>query len=89
MFKNNRNDSHFCKIKKKINFLNENHNLMRELLGWPKPQDQNELTVRELYVSKNTYWWMYSPPYTVAADFVQIDLLRSWLEERQEFQKTA
>ncbi|MDP2596389.1 hypothetical protein [Alteromonas stellipolaris] len=89
MFKNNRNDSHFCKIQKKTNFLNENHRLMRELLDWPEPQGQSELTVRELYVSKNTYWWMYSPPYTVAADFVQIDLLRSWLEERQEFQKPA
>lgn len=89
MFKNNRNDSHFCKIKKKTKFLNENHNLMRELLGWPEPQGQSELTVRELYVSKSTYWWMYSPPYTVAADFVQIDLLRSWLEERQDFQKTT
>ena len=89
MFKNNRNDSHFCKIKKKTNFLNENHNLMRELLDWPEPQDQSELTVRELYVSKNTYWWMYSPPYNVTADFIQIDLLRSWLEERQDFQRTT
>jgi hypothetical protein len=52
---------------------------MRSLLKWPDPNLSYEMKVKELYVSRYSYWWMFAPPYPVPTEFVQIDLLETWV----------
>ncbi|WP_219704155.1 hypothetical protein [Marinomonas lutimaris] len=81
MFDQSKGKSHLCKIKKRRDFLNSNFDLIRSLLNWPAPETQKLSQVIELYVSKYSFWWMFSHPYEVPTKFVQIDLLNQWLEE--------
>jgi len=79
MFEPSKGKSHLCKIKKRRDFLNINYELMRTLLKWPDPNLSYEMKVKELYVSRYSYWWMFAPPYPVPTEFVQIDLLENWV----------
>ena len=79
MFEPSKGKSHLCKIKKRRDFLNINYELMRTLLKWPDPNLSYEMKVKELYVSRYSYWWMFAPPYSVPTEFVQIDLLETWI----------
>jgi hypothetical protein len=81
MFDPSKNKSHICKIAKRRRFLQNNFDIIRELLEWPKPTLQSKEQIRELYVAKNSYWWMFAPPYSVPTEFVQIDLLESWFKQ--------
>jgi hypothetical protein len=79
MFEPSKGKSHLCKIRKRRDFLMTNVELMRTLLKWPAPSISNDIDIKELYVSRYTYWWMFAPPYPVPTEFVQIDLLEAWI----------
>lgn len=66
------------KIEKRRNFLAQNTDTLRTLLGWPEPTEKR-LSVTELYVSKDMHFWLRFPPYEVPTYFVQIDTLDAWL----------
>ncbi|MDO7928395.1 hypothetical protein Q6A51_16530 [Pseudomonas sp. KFB-139] len=66
------------KIEKRRNFLAQNKDVLRALLGWPEPADK-PFSVTELYVSKDMHFWLRFPPYEVPTRFVQIDTLDAWL----------
>jgi hypothetical protein len=68
----------FTKIERRRNFLLLNTDRLRALLKWPPPEAEN-LTIHELYVSRNIYWWMRNPPYEVPTQFVRVDALDNWL----------
>lgn len=84
MFESSKGKSHLCKIRKRRDFLNTNFELMRSLLKWPAPSTSNDIEIKELYVSRYTYWWMFAPPYPVPTEFVQIDLLEAWIKANCE-----
>lgn len=67
------------KIERRRVFLTNNVDALRSLLGWPEPSHK-PLTVTELYVSRDTHFWLRFPPYEVPTHFVQIDMLDSWLK---------
>ncbi len=66
------------KIERRRDFLAENADTLRTLLGWPAPADK-PFSVTELYVSKDMHFWLRFPPYEVPTRFVQIDTLDAWL----------
>lgn len=66
------------KIERRRNFLAQNTDTLRTLLGWPEPADK-PFSVTELYVSKDMHFWLRFPPYEVPTYFVQIDTLDAWL----------
>jgi hypothetical protein len=67
------------KIERRRFFLKENADKLRTLLGWPAPADK-PFSLTELYVSKDTHFWLRFPPYEVPTYFVQIDTLDAWLQ---------
>jgi hypothetical protein len=81
MFDPSKAKSHLCKIAKRRKFLQENFAVIRESLGWPSSSSGIDEKVKELYVSKDSYWWMFATPYSVPTEFVQIDLLENWFKE--------
>lgn len=66
------------KIERRREFLTQNWDILRSLLGWPTPADK-PFSLTELYVSKDTHFWLRFPPYEVPTHFVQIDTLDAWL----------
>lgn len=66
------------KIERRRNFLTQNTDTLRTLLGWPEPAEK-PLSVTELYVSKDMHFWLRFPPYEVPTRFVQVDTLDAWL----------
>lgn len=66
------------KIERRRDFLIENAETLRTLLGWPAPAEM-PLLLTELYVSKDMHFWLRYPPYEVPTRFVQIDTLDAWL----------
>jgi hypothetical protein len=68
----------FSKIEHRSEFLKANLGRVRQLLNWPSAAIANE-TIREVYVSREIYWWMRHPPYEVATEFVKVDALDSWI----------
>ncbi|MCY1512115.1 hypothetical protein D9M68_465630 [compost metagenome] len=66
------------KVERRRNFLAQNTDTLRTLLGWPEPAEK-PLSVTELYVSKDMHFWLRFPPYEVPTYFVQIDTLDAWL----------
>ncbi|EAA0890473.1 hypothetical protein D7Y87_02530 [Salmonella enterica] len=69
------------KIEKRINFLAENYNDIRTLLNWNEPADDHDVKFINLYISRQTYWWLRYPPYETNINFVQVDALEAWLQE--------
>jgi hypothetical protein len=76
----NQKKSHVSKIDKRGDFLKKHSGRILELLNWPKPHDGVEPKYIDLYVSRETYWWMVNPPYSTNIEFVKIDLLDNWLK---------
>lgn len=66
------------KIERRRDFLTQNADTLRTLLGWPAPADK-PFSLTELYVSKDMHFWLRFPPYDVPTRFVQIDTLDAWL----------
>lgn len=81
MFNSSKDKSHLCKIAKRRRFLTSNFDTVRTLLDWPNPATPGTEKIRELYVSKDTYWWMFATPYNVPTEFVQINLLENWFQK--------
>ena len=71
----------FKAIERRRRFLAENVDKLREILGWPEPEQGIEISFDEIYVSRDIYWWMRNPPYQVPTKFVRIDALDVWLRE--------
>jgi hypothetical protein len=74
--------SHVKKIERRSDFLKKHSDKIVGLLGWPLPEINLTPKVVNLYVSRDTYWWMVNPPSDVEVDieFEQIDFLDSWLK---------
>lgn len=68
----------FAKIERRRAFLSTNMERLRELLKWPAPTT-SQISIDELYISKEIYWWMRFPPYEVSTQFVRIDGLDFWM----------
>jgi hypothetical protein len=68
----------FSKIERRRKFLLLHAGRLRALLKWPPPETEN-LTIHELYVSRDIYWWMRNPAYEVPTQFVRVDALDNWL----------
>lgn len=66
------------KIEGRRDFLIQNADTLRTLLGWPAPAEK-PFSLKELYVSKDMHFWLRFPPYEVPTRFVQIDTLNAWL----------
>lgn len=66
------------KIERRRDFLIQNADRLRTLLGWPAPAEKS-FSLTELYVSKDMHFWLRFPPYEVPTRFVQIDTLDAWL----------
>jgi hypothetical protein len=75
----------FSKIEGRRAFLAANVDRLRELLKWPAPVQATAVSVDELYISKEIYWWLRFPPYEVPTQFVRIDYLSAWLTEHDHF----
>jgi hypothetical protein len=73
------NREQFAKIERRRAFLQAQMERIRKALGWPLPPTGLQTIVRELYVSRDIYWWMRNLPYPVPTHFVRIDSLDSWL----------
>lgn len=69
---------HLYHIEKRREFLKKNAKRMLELLKWPLLKD--ELKYQELYISRDTYYWMVNPPYKVPTQFVRVSDLDAWLQ---------
>lgn len=69
----------FMKIERRRAFLFEHLDHLRQLLAWPPPLGDSTPTVKDIYVSRDIYWWMVNPPYAVPTEFVRIDALDNWL----------
>lgn len=72
----------FAKIEARRAFLGENMDRLRKLLEWPAPTQAAAVSVDEIYISREIYWWMRFPPYKVPTQFVRIDYLNTWLKEQ-------
>jgi hypothetical protein len=73
----------FSKIERRRAFLISNAERIAALLGWPPAIAGVAAPVfHELYVSRDIYWWMRNPPYSVPTHFVRVDALDQWLEGR-------
>lgn len=81
IFGNDEDKAQFSKIEGRRKFLKAHTEKLRALLGWPAGNPDKPLKIQELYVSRNIYWWMRSPPYEVSADFVRVDALHEWMEK--------
>jgi hypothetical protein len=68
----------FSKIERRRKFLYAHLDRLRKLLKWPS-SDISTPSFHEAYVSREIYWWMRNPPYTVPTEFVRIDALHNWL----------
>jgi hypothetical protein len=69
------------KIEARREFITKHVETLRTLLGWPAPADK-PFVLMELYVSKDTHFWLRFPPYEVPTHFVQIDTLNAWLQRQ-------
>lgn len=69
----------FAKIARRRSFLSDNLERLRTLLNWPEPEPGSTPKILEVYVSRDTYWWMRNPPITIPTHFVRIDALDGWL----------
>lgn len=72
----------FAKIEQRRGFLTSQPDHLRRLVGWPDPHRQEPASFVEAYVSRDIYWWMRNPPYAVPTEFVRIDALNGWLQDR-------
>lgn len=69
----------FAKIERRREFLVDNVERLRGLLGWPQSRAGREPLIREAYVCRDISWWLKHPPYVVPTAFVRVDALDGWL----------
>lgn len=69
----------FSRIFRRRQFVEKNRTQMLQLLKWPVSIDKTQRDV-ELYVSRDVYYWMVHPPYSVPTKFVRVDALDSWIK---------
>lgn len=69
----------FSRILRRRQFLEKNRSRILELLKWPKAEAKPLRDV-ELYVSRDVFYWMVHPPYPVPTNFVQVDVLDTWIK---------
>ena len=69
----------FGKIERRLQFLHIHRNHLRALLEWPAPLGENPPAIRSAYVSRDIYWFLLHPPYSVDTEFVRVDALDDWL----------
>ena len=85
IFGTEKDHGQFLKIEKRQAFLSTNLEQIRKLLKWPPPETNTNQTIRDIYVSREIYWSMRSPPYKVSTEFVRIDALSNWLLKKNLF----
>jgi len=83
IFGSSGNRGQFSKIERRRIFIQSNLEKIRQLLGWPEPKMGISPKVKELYVSRDIYWWMRNTPYEVPTEFVRVDSLESWLRDNE------
>lgn len=74
----NDNKGQISKIFRRRLFLEKNTTKLLDLLKWPIT-DEKPVRHVELYVSRDVYYWMVHPPYSVPTQFIAVDALDSWL----------
>lgn len=69
----------FSRILRRRKFVEENRSKLLEILGWPQ---SNTSPIRniDLYVSRDVYYWMVHPPYSIPTQFVRVDTLNTWIK---------
>jgi len=70
-----------AKIDRRRTFLQQNHERLRVLLGWPEAED-SQATILDLYVCPRIFYWMRRPPRPVVTEFVRLGMLDAFLSER-------
>jgi len=50
-------------------------------VAFSEARNFTHLQIKEVYASRDIYWWMRNPPYEVVAEFVRIDVLDHWLRQ--------
>lgn len=69
----------FSRILRRRQFLEKHRSKLLELLKWPQ-SDITSYRNLELYVSRDVYYWMVNPPYPIPTQFVQVDILDTWIK---------
>jgi hypothetical protein len=80
MFGNAEDDKagQFSRIRRRRQFIQKNRPRLLELLNWPISLT-TPIWDKELYVSRDIYYWMINPPYAVPTMFVRVDGLDTWI----------
>jgi hypothetical protein len=79
IFGQNESRGQFSKIERRLQFLENNVNRLRELLQWPEGQSGVTVEFRNFYICRDISWWLKHPPYEVHTNFIRIDGLDCWL----------
>jgi len=79
VFGDERDRAQFGKIERRLQFLRVHCDRLRSLLGWPVPSGDGPPAIRAAYVSRDIYWFLLHPPYSVDTEFVRVDALDDWL----------
>ncbi|MNF99021.1 hypothetical protein D3C81_1688140 [compost metagenome] len=69
----------FSKIQRRREFLEKHRTKLLELLGWPQSKQKISRDV-ELYVSRDVYYWMIHPPYSIPTKFIRVNALDTWIK---------
>ncbi|HKZ11417.1 MAG TPA: hypothetical protein VJL61_12035 [Rhodanobacteraceae bacterium] len=72
-------DGHIGKIDRRRQFLADNTERLRTLLGWPAPSVL-QTTIIDLYVCPRIFYWMRRPPYPTNIEFVRLGMLDTWIQ---------
>lgn len=68
----------FSRILRRRLFLGKNRSRMLELLQWPTSDAKSQNV--DLYVSRDVYYWMVHPPYSIPTRFVPVDVLDTFIK---------
>lgn len=69
----------FSKIQRRREFLEKHRTKLLDLLGWPQSKQPISRDV-ELYVSRDVYYWMIHPPYSIPTKFIRVNALDTWIK---------
>lgn len=72
--------SNIYKFNRRYKYLLKSFDKIRKSLNWPEASI-SEVTILNVYISKDIYWWFEDPPYSVNVNFVRIDQFANWLEK--------
>lgn len=71
----------YSRILRRRKFVEENRSKLLEILDWPKPNTSSIKNI-DLYVSRDMYYWMVHPPYSIPTEFVRVDTLDTWIRNK-------